>query len=79
MSWLDRMTPWVEGWSGAHEDPVECGDHPYDPETYAEYMEWYASRMRLRCVRVVADPPRHEAATSDTYPKIGRASCRERV
>ena len=70
ISWLDRISPWVgvEGWSGAQEDLVECGDAPYDPETYDEYMEWYASRTRLRCVRVVADPPRHEAATSDTYP-----------
>lgn len=43
-------------------------DAPYDSETYVMYVEWYSNRMRLRCIRVVDDPPRHEAATSDTYP-----------
>ena len=62
------MSPWVEGWSGANEDPIQCGNDPYDPETYEEYMEWYATRTRLRCVRVVVDPPGHDTATSDTYP-----------
>ena len=51
--------------SDANEDHIQCGNDPYDPETYEEYMEWYATRTRLRCV---VDPPRHEAATSDTYP-----------
>lgn len=68
MSWLDMMSPWVEAWSGVHDDLIQCMDDPYDPKTYEEYMEWYASRMRLRCIRVVVDPPRHEAATFDTYP-----------
>ena len=68
MSWLDRMRPWVEAWSHALDDIIQCGEDPYDIETYADYMDWYSSRTRLRCVRVVVDPPRHEAATSDTYP-----------
>lgn len=49
------------------EDAVQ-EDTPYDPGTYEEYIEWYSSRTMVRCVRVVNDPPCHEAVTSDTYP-----------
>ena len=68
MSWLDKMSSWVVAWSGPYDDLIKCTDAPYDPETYEEYMKWYASRTRLRCVRVVVDPPRHEATMSDTHP-----------
>ena len=61
------MFSWVQGWLSAYGNIVE-ERAPYDPGTYVEYMEWYSSRTRVRCVRVVDDPPQHEAAASDTYP-----------
>ena len=56
VSWLDKMSSWVEAWISAYDDLVQ-EDAPYDSETYEEYMECYASRTRLRRVRVVVNPP----------------------
>ena len=64
---MEKMSSWVEAWISAYDD-VFWDDALYDPETYGEYMEWYTGRTRLHCVWVVVDPPRHEAATSNTYP-----------
>nr|CCI55288.1 PH01B001G05.11 [Phyllostachys edulis] len=56
-----------QGWLHALEDVIQ-EDAPYDSREYEEYIEWYSSRTRVCCVRVVDDPPRHKAVTSDTYP-----------
>ena len=50
-----------------------------DRSSQLKLYKQYAQRLYIACLRIVGNSSEAEEAMQDSFLKIGRASCRERV